>query len=176
MFYYYDYQTPGYSQTTYLSSGVIFWIVAGVAALAGLVLFFTLFKKSNEGKFQGKKGKIYNFFNFNRFYTEDLVRLLYIMCALGMLAGGIYYAFAGYVVLGLIIAIGGNVLLRLLSELIIICMVVTRRVVSMDKKLSRIEKFYEDDYSDWEDKPSTELQGLEELDDLDCTGYCDSCS
>ena len=68
--YYYSYSTP---MMNYLDYGLVTAIVAVVAALIGVILYFTLFSKKNEDRFTGFKGKLYNLMTFNRFYAEDIL-------------------------------------------------------------------------------------------------------
>jgi len=173
MYYYYNFGQP--SSGLFSNIGLaVGWIVMAIAAIVGLVLFFTFLRRKNENKFHGGTRKVYNFFNFNRFYTEDIIRLLYIMCAFALTAGGVVYIIRGSIILGIALIIGGNLALRLLSELMVVFMVMVRRLVSVDKKLSKIEKFYEDDYSDWDAKATVESE--EDFDDdFECTGHCDGC-
>ena len=57
-------------------------MVAVLAAIIlGVVLYFTFLSKKNEGKYKGVTEKIYNFFSFNKFYTEEIMKLLYIVMA-----------------------------------------------------------------------------------------------
>ena len=46
-----------------------------LAVVLSIVLYFTFLNKKNEGKYKGAKGKIYNFLSFNKFYTEDIMKL-----------------------------------------------------------------------------------------------------
>jgi len=168
--YYNYYSTPA------ISSGTIIAIVVAVAAIIGLVLFFTLFRKKNEGRFRGFWGKIYNFFHFSKFYTEDLMKLIYIMSVFAVTCAGIAYIVMGALITGILWIVVGNIALRLVAELIIICMVMVRRLVSIDRKVSKLEKFFEDDYSDWEDRKALDTDEDDEGDDFECNGSCSSCS
>lgn len=142
-----------------------FWIIGlVVAAIAiGIIINFSFLRKSNEGKFKGFWGKVYDIFSMNRFYTEDIVKLLGVITFLIITFIGLYMIFTGEIAGGLLLIIFGNIAARLGYELIIMFAIVARRTVSMDRRLRGIEKFYSDDMDDWEngnesaaDEPSPE--------------------
>ena len=84
--YYGYYETPA----TRLMNGGIFLIGAAIlAVIVGVVLFVTFMSKKHEGKHQGFLEKVYNFLNFNRFYAENLVRLLYVIAVCVLVLVGI---------------------------------------------------------------------------------------
>ena len=168
---YYNYYTQ-----PMVNYGLISLIVAAAAALVGVILFFTFLRRKNEDRLRGVGKKIYDYFNFNRFYTEDLMKLLYIVTALVLTALGITYIVMGRFVLGISMLVGGNIAARVLYELIIVTMVITRRIVSVDRRVSRIEKFYEDDYSDWECGQDDGVELDIDEDDFQCSGACESCA
>lgn len=131
---------------------MIFWVIGLIAAavVLGIVLNFTFLKKSNEGKFKGIWRKLYDTLSMNRFYTEDIVKLVQVITFLILTFLGLYMIFTGSIVGGLMLIIFGNLMARLCYELIIMFAILARKTVSMDKRLSGIEKFYSDDMKDWE--------------------------
>lgn len=131
-----------------------FWIIALiiVAIALGFILNASFLKRSNEGRFKGFWGKIYDIFSMNRFYTEDIVKLLGIITFLIITFTGIYMICTGSFAGGILLIVFGNIIARLCYEMIIMFAIVTRKTVSIDKKLSGIEKFYSDDMDDWEGK------------------------
>lgn len=145
-----------------------------VAIILAVVLYFTFLSKKNEGKFTGVKGKIYDFFNFNRFYAEDVLKLLYLMGAAIMTVLGVVSLFANFVA-GLIMLVVGNVFLRVVYELIMMFIIMCRKTVSMDKKLDKITKFYGDDFDGgaWDEEECDCGQCCEG--DEDCGDGCCSC-
>lgn len=160
---YYDYYTTPI--VNYVNSYMIMTVAVVIAIVLGIVLFFTFLKKNNEGKFTGVKGKIYNALVFNRFYAENVIKFLYIVAACVVTVLGIVQIVLGSFVAGIITLTVGNILLRIGTELVLMFIIMCRKTVSMDRRLSRIEAFYEDQYGDdWE------CDG-----DLACDGYCDDC-
>lgn len=141
--YYGYYETPA----TRLMNGGIFLIGAAIlAVIVGVVLFVTFMSKKHEGKHQGFLEKVYNFLNFNRFYAENLVRLLYVIavCVLVLVgialmllgldahASAIFWMGAGLLVLG-------NLAARICCELVMMFIILCRKTVSVDRRLSKIE-------------------------------------
>ena len=117
-----------------------------LAVIVGVVLFVTFMSKKHEGKHQGFLEKVYNFLNFNRFYAENLVRLLYVIavCVLVLVgialmllgldahASAIFWMGAGLLVLG-------NLAARICCELVMMFIILCRKTVSVDRRLSKIE-------------------------------------
>lgn len=141
--YYGYYETPA----ARLMNGGIFLIGAAIlAVIVGVVLFVTFMSKKHEGKHRGFLEKVYNFLNFNRFYAENLVRLLYVIavCVLVLVgialmllgldahASAIFWMGAGLLVLG-------NLAARICCELVMMFIILCRKTVSVDRRLSKIE-------------------------------------
>lgn len=159
----------------YFNQATIFIIVILVAIILGAVFYFTFLNKKNEGKFTGTKEKIYNFFNFNRFYVEDILKLLYVISAAVVTAVGIVQLFSG--ISGILVIIIGNVALRISYELIMMFIILCRKTVSVDKKLDKITDFYGDDFDEGEYCcEKDECADCAEDDCADCEeGGCESC-
>ena len=156
--YYNYYNSPLLNYTNVFA---VLGVAVVLAAILGVVLFFTFLKKNNEGKFSGLKGKIYNALTFNRFYAENIIKFLYVVAACVMTVVGIVYIVLGTFISGICIVLIGNVVLRISVELILMFIILCRKTVSMDRRLSKIEAFYEDQYGeDWGD----------------CSGCCDDCA
>lgn len=152
-----------YYQIPYVNTQLIIGIAAIVAAALGAVLFFTFFKKKNEGKFTGAKGKLYNFMNLNRFYAEEILRFLYIFLTCIVTAAGIVTIITGSFLLGVMELFAGNVALRVVFELLMMFIILCRKTVHIDKKLAGIEKYYDDGYDAYcaDEDESTEAVGIE---------------
>lgn len=123
-----------------------------VAIILGVVLYFTFLNKKNEGKYTGTPGKIYNFLNFNKFYAEDILKLLYIISAAVLTVASIIFMFLGtkLFVASLLLLVLGNVALRVGYELVMMFIILCRKTVSVDRRLEKIEKFYGDDFDQGE--------------------------
>lgn len=139
---YYDfYSNPIFN---YANTAVILMVAIVLAIVLGIVLFFTFLKKNNEGKFSGFKGNLYNVLTFNRFYTENIIKFLYVIAACVITVAGLVYIVLGSFLAGACTILIGNVALRISTELVLMFIILCRKTVSVDKRLSKIENFYED--------------------------------
>lgn len=132
----------------YTTSALICLIVGVLAVILGVVLFFTVLQRKNEGKFTGTKGKLYNFLNVNKFYTEDIIRLFYVITVCVVTLVGLTKIVLGGFFSGLFLIVLGNIITRVSYECLLMFFVLVRKTVAIDKKLAGIEKFYGDDFSD----------------------------
>lgn len=132
----------------YTSSALVCLIVGLLAVILGVVLFFTVLHRKNEGKFTGAKGKLYDFLNVNKFYTEDIIRLLYVITVCVVTLVGLTKIILGGFFSGLFLIVLGNVIARVSYECLLMFFVLVRKTVAIDKKLAGIEKFYGDDFAD----------------------------
>ncbi len=152
---------PFWGAQDYYASALrsIYWIIGLViaAVVIGIVLNFTFLKKSNEGRFKGFWGKVYDLLSMNRFHTEDITKLLGVITFLMVTFLGLYMIFTGNILGGILVIIFGNLMARLCYELIMMFAILTRKTVSMDRRLAGIEKFYSDDMEDW-DKPEEKAE------------------
>ena len=164
------------SYSIYYGGQVTFLVVAVLAAIIlGVVLYFTFLSKKNEGKYKGVTEKIYNFFSFNKFYTEVIMKLLYIVTAAVLVVVGVVMLFTYSLVGGLLILVLGNILLRICYELIMMFIILCRKTVSVDKKLDKITDFYSDDFG-YEDFSAVEAEDSQACDNCgSCEEACDGC-
>ncbi len=132
----------------YTTSALICLIVGVLAVILGVVLFFTVLRRKNEGKFTGTKGKLYDFLNVNKFYTEDIIRLFYVITVCVVTLVGLAKIILGGFFSGLFLIVLGNIITRVSYECLLMFFVLVRKTVAIDKKLAGIEKFYGDDFSD----------------------------
>lgn len=119
-----------------------------VAMILAVVFYFTFLDKKNEGKFKGFAAKVYNFFNFNKFYVEDVLRLIYVVSVAFLLVVSLAVLFSASFIAGLLLLVLGNVALRIGYELIMMFIILCRKTVSVDKRLEKIGKFYSDDFDE----------------------------
>ena len=185
----YYYSTP---IITYVNYSLVLGIAAAVAAVLGVALFFTFFRRKNEGRFFGVKGKMYDFMNLNRFYAEDILRFVYIVATCVVTVTGIVTIILGSFIMGILELVAVNLALRICFELVMMFIMLCRKTVSMDRKLSRIADYYDDGYEEFcggdcgscgEDCEGADFwEGYENYEDDDeevlnvnCSGYCDSC-
>lgn len=155
--YYNYYTTPifHYVNTPYLLAAAVI-----IALVLGIVLFFTFLKKNNEGKYSGVKGKFYNAMTFNRFYAENIIKFIYVILACVLTMVGLVQIVIGSFIAGIVTLVLGNVILRISIELLLMFIILCKKTVSMDRRLSKIEAFYEDQYGE----------------DWGCDGCCDDCT
>ena len=169
--YYYNYSTP---MMNYVNSALITGIAAAVAAVVGVILYFTFFSRKNEDRFGGVKGKLYNLMTFNRFYAEDILKFLYIISTCVLTACGIVSIVMGSFIMGALLLVVANVALRLSFELVMMFIMLCRKTVSMDRKLGRIADYYDDGYGEFCGGGEREMS-REEWEAEDCGGDCGSC-
>jgi len=177
MFYdYYDYySTPVVS---FVNHTLILAVAAVIAIIAGIVLCATFLKKSNEGKYAGFRGKLYNALTFNRFYAENIIKFVYIIAACIVTVMGIVLIVMGSFFAGIMMLVVVNIVLRISVELVLMFIILCRKTVSMDRRLSKIENFYVENYGDdWggeDEEPS--CGGCGSDDEESCGGDCGTCS
>lgn len=113
------------------------WVIisAVVAVIGGFVLYFTFLKKSNEGKFKGFLGWMYDFLTFKKMLIENLLRTLYLIFA-------IFITLASFAVIGqsflsfIVMLLGGNLVVRITYEFALILLVICRNTTDINSKLS----------------------------------------
>lgn len=177
-YYYYDY----YNAFSIMPIAVL------VAVILGIVLYFTFLKKENEDKFTGWKKTVYDFFCFNKFYTEDIIKLVYVMTTAALVVIGVFMLFFDLAT-GLILLVLGNVGLRVSYELIMMFVILCRKTVSIDRKLDKVVAFYGDDFdegdcggecgscdADCGDREDEDEEDEEEVLTFSCGGNCSGCS
>ncbi len=145
--YYGFYSTP---MMSYINMAGVIAVCAVIAVIAAVVLFFTFMNKKHEGRYKGFAGKLYNFLNFNRFYTENIVKFFYVIIACVLTVLGIVQIVMGSFIGGLLTIVAGNVAVRISFELLMMFIILCRKTVSIDKRIAGIEKFYQDHDADEE--------------------------
>lgn len=142
----------------------IYWILGLIVAavVIGIVLNATFLRRKNEGRFQGFWGKVYNCLSFNRFYSEGITKLLGVITFLMLTFLGFYMIFTGSVVSGILTIVFGNLAARLGFELVMMFIILCKKSVSIDKRVSTIEKYYNEDEEDWDVEDPT-ADGIDEM-------------
>lgn len=158
-------------QMTYASSNTYIVIAAAIGVVLALIFSFTLFRKSNENKLKGKSRVLYNFMNLNKFYTEDIVRILNIITFFVATAVGLALIFKGKWEEGLLVLIGVNVLARIVYELIMMYVIQVRKTLAIEKKVDKIEKFYQDDFDDYDDGACSSCENCEQSSCEGCASF-----
>ena len=161
-----DFYGGNNSYDNYVSSAVtsIYWILGLIiaAVVIGIVLNVTFLSRKNEGRFHGFWGKVYNCLSFNRFYSEGITKLLGVITFLMLTFLGLYMVFTGSVVSGILTIIFGNLAARLGYELVMMFIILCKKSVSIDKRVSAIEKYYNEDDEDW-DVEDPKADGIDEM-------------
>ena len=167
-FSYYDYYTTPI--ISYVNYGIIMAIAVLAAVILGLVMFFVFLRKSNEGRFAGFRKTMYNLLTFNRFYAEDIIKFIYVIAACIATVAGIVMIILGSFVIGIIMLVAVNIILRISAELVMMFIILCKKTVSVDRRLASIENFYSENYGeDWG------AAGIDEESEEDGCGSCGGC-
>ena len=109
------------------------WSICAIvlAVIGGIVLYFTVFNKKNEGKYKGFMSVLYDLVHFRFFVIEDIVKVLYIISVIGITLLSFNYIGNWQF---LVYLIGGNLSARLSFELIMLFMGLCSDVRDISKK------------------------------------------
>lgn len=124
------------SSPKFVASGI--WTIVSVilAIIGGIVLYFTFLSKKNEGKFTGFLGWLYDFLTFKKMMIENVLKILYIIVALFVTLssfGLIPISFLAF----LLTLVIGNVLTRVIYELLLVKLVICKNTTEINKKLNK---------------------------------------
>lgn len=129
----------GRSSMPGIPSNVIVWIIiAAVAFIGGIVLYFTFLSKRNEGKFKGFLGWTYEFLNFKKFTIEAILKITYLILA-------IFITLSSFMIIPsspvgfLLMLIPGNLVLRIVYEFSLVMLVICRNTTEINNKLTKKE-------------------------------------
>jgi len=117
------------------------WIIVSLflAVMGGIFLYNTYFSKSNANKFKGKNKFLYDYVNFNFTIIEPIFRVLYLIVAIALtlsslsLIGKNIFEF-------LTVIVFGNIVVRLLFELLLLTLKMMRDVSEINSKLKNDKK------------------------------------
>ena len=100
-------------------TGSLIWTIIALvlAFVGGITLYFTVFSKKNEGKYKGFMAVLYDLVHFRYFILDDLLRIFYIVSALAVTL--LSFNFIGKWQF-LVMLLGGNLVLRLSYELMML--------------------------------------------------------
>ena len=76
----YDYDL--YTPTNTVGIGVWGVIAAILAIVGGLVVYFVFLNKSNEDKYKGFVGYLYEFLSFKKMWLESILKVTYLILAI----------------------------------------------------------------------------------------------
>ena len=113
------------SSPKFVASGI--WTIVSVilAIIGGIVLYFTFLSKKNEGKFTGFLGWLYDFLTFKKMMIENVLKILYIIVALFVTLSSFGLISISFLAFLLTLVIG-NVLTRVIYELLLVKLVICK--------------------------------------------------
>lgn len=114
------------------------WTIVSVilAIIGGIVLYFTFLSKKNEGKFTGFLGWLYDFLTFKKMMIENVLKILYIIVALFVTLSSFGLISISFLAFLLTLVIG-NVLTRVIYELLLVKVVICKNTTEINKKLNK---------------------------------------
>lgn len=124
------------SSPKFVASGI--WTIVSVilAIIGGIVLYFKFLSKKNEGKFTGFLGWLYDFLTFKKMMIENVLKILYIIVALFVTLSSFGLISISFLAFLLTLVIG-NVLTRVIYELLLVKLVICKNTTEINKKLNK---------------------------------------
>ena len=124
------------SSPKFAASGI--WTIVSVilAIIGGIVLYFTFLSKKNEGKFTGFLGWLYDFLTFKKMMIENVLKILYIIVALFVTLSSFGLISISFLAFLLTLVIG-NVLTRVIYELLLVKLVICKNTTARNKKFNK---------------------------------------
>ena len=126
-----------YNISSTASSAATWMLVSLVAALiGGIVVYLVFLNKSNEGKYKGFVGWLYDFLSFKSMFAEVLLKVVYLILAIYItlssfaLISASFIAFLAYLIIG-------NLILRLAFEFSLVILVICRNTTKINKKIKK---------------------------------------
>ena len=134
----YPYTTSTRSLTSSMSSGNQVWVIVSLvlAVIGGIVLYFTFLRKSNEGKYEGFLGWLYDFLTFKKMVIENILKILYLIMAIFItlssfaMISSSFLSFIMYLVIG-------NLVVRILYEFSLVILIICRNTTDINKKMDK---------------------------------------
>lgn len=114
------------------------WIIVSLvlAIVGGIVLYFTFLKKDNEGKYTGFLGWMYDFLTFKKLTIENVLKILYLMCAIFVTLSSFSTISTSFIAFLLYLVVG-NLVVRIAYELILVRLIICRNTTEINKKLDK---------------------------------------
>ena len=124
------------SSPKFVASGI--WTIVSVilAIIGGIVFYLTFLSKKNEGKFTGFLGWLYDFLTFKKMMIENVLKILYIIVALFVTLSSFGLMSISFLAFLLTLVIG-NVLTRVIYELLLVKLVICKNTTEINKKLNK---------------------------------------
>lgn len=132
-----DFADISTTTATKAASGMIWIVISAIlAVIGGIVLYFTFLSKKNEGKFTGFLGWLYDFLTFKKMMIENVLKILYIIVALFVTLSSFGLISISFLAFLLTLVIG-NVLTRVIYELLLVKLVICKNTTEINKKLNK---------------------------------------
>lgn len=116
----------------------VFGVILVIAAVVGAVILrLTVFSEKNQGKYTGFMGWLYQFMNFRSLIVQPVVKLLYCITACVITAVSLIAVFSGGagILAGLINFVVGQIVARLIYEMMMLTILLVTNVMEINKKL-----------------------------------------
>lgn len=136
---YYDssyFNNPTVTTVTSNITGQLIWTIIAIviSIVGGIALYFTVFSKKNDEKYKGVMSIVYNLVHFKYFVIDDIFRILYIISVLFITLYS--FSFIGKWQF-LVILVGGNLLLRISYEFMMLFMELCHNVRNISNKTKK---------------------------------------
>lgn len=122
------------------STGNSVWIIisAVIAVIGGIVLYFTFLAKSNEGKYTGFLGWMYDFLTFKKMVIENILKIIYLIAASFITLASFAIISSSFLSFILFLVLG-NLIIRITYELFLVVLIICRNTTDISKKLDKKE-------------------------------------
>ena len=108
-------------------------ILALIGILAGgLALYFLFVRKPNNH--HGSAAKLHDILSFRKFFSEQLIRMLYCIVVIALIVYSIILLFS-HVFLALVVFIVGNIIARVGFECMLVLLVLCRNTQEINRKM-----------------------------------------
>lgn len=114
------------------STTIVFCILA---VLGGLAIYFLFATPKNEGKFTGFAGWLYDFARFTKNIAVTLLKITYFIVAIFITLQALYLLFINFGT-GIMLLIVGNLVLRIIYELILVLLSIHENLVAIRKRIA----------------------------------------
>ena len=111
--------------------------ICALIAVVGAILVYVFFlTPQNRGRFTGFLGWLYDFLNFWKMFGDILIRILYVCTAIYLTISGVCSSIiAGNLIYVVQYTIIGNVIARLVYELLMVLISLCRNVADINRKM-----------------------------------------
>jgi len=135
-----SYSSLAKSTSSFTGASLVWLVISVIVAIVGGILVYCLFlKKSNDGKFKGFAGWLYDFLSFKKLTIETILKVCYIISAIFVtLISFVFIAHQFFTFLMILVL--GNLGLRISYELILMTILIWRNTTEINKKMKTDSK------------------------------------